>query len=111
MRFRRIFPALDLSPSHTEQTHARRAGMAGLRHKPRHKISWARLSSPIVQGYSGPPPHVHVLGRVDRKKFEKLAKRGQQGSDDPLSNAHLTVPENEHARRDKLQPYCLLLRS
>src|SRR5713226_2965529 len=27
------------------------------------------LSSPIVQGYPGPPPHVHVLGRVAGKKF------------------------------------------
>ena len=36
IRFRRIFPALHLCPSDTQQTHARRAGILGLRHKPRH---------------------------------------------------------------------------
>src|SRR5260370_4496123 len=37
MRFRRIYRARCVYPSDTEQTHARRAGMAGLRHKSRHK--------------------------------------------------------------------------
>ena len=43
IRFSRIFPALHLCPSDTQQTHARRAGMLGLRHKPRHNRIAVRL--------------------------------------------------------------------
>ncbi len=41
MRLWPLFPALHLYPSDIEKTHARRAGMRGLRHKSRHKIAAA----------------------------------------------------------------------
>jgi hypothetical protein len=64
MRFRRIFPALHLYPSDTQQNHARPAGMRGLRHKARHNALRRAIA-----GSASPP----LLTRPKLDNFRKAA--------------------------------------
>jgi hypothetical protein len=63
-----IQAALHVYPSDRDRHLPMGVGIRGLRHKLRHKISSARLSSPIVQGYPGPTA-VYMYLVACRKKF------------------------------------------
>ena len=63
MRVYPLFPAPHLYPSDTEQTHARRAGMRGLRHKARHNSGSCNNA-----GAQGIPEHVRRAKQRPRRQ-------------------------------------------
>jgi len=66
MRLWPLFPALHLYPSDTKQTHARRAGMQGLRHKPRHKVGANSGTSEECEAYG----NVHLFAGFVSESIE-----------------------------------------
>ena len=68
MRVRRIFPALHLYPSDTERILPTPAGMARLRHKPRHKHT---LRATGYRSGQKPPPgqDIFTLAQTIFRKF------------------------------------------
>jgi hypothetical protein len=68
---RRIFSALHAFPSDTERTLSRRAGMAGLRHKQRHKHV---LRGTRYRSAQEPPPgqDIFILARTIFRRFRTL---------------------------------------
>jgi hypothetical protein len=83
MRVCLLSSAFRMTVNDTEEYHPTLAGIAGLRHKSRHKF--AEAIRPIVQGVAPPTPAERAWSRTE-KILEKMAKSGLMGRS---KSAHL----------------------